>query len=293
MSNGCTACTLACIDIDDTCMHIACCCYALQVQVDADDVGYVNELDDDDVTGDNDIDDDTDDIEQSELQIRSTILRKMYEAEALNINEAAALLQLLQRPLPGSAQLAAAFDVFDHTDGTDLEDLLDTLQRIAKHAGAEADADDDNNDDDQVQADEQEDDEDDYEEDFYADEDDGDNASQQQQQDDSAAATTDTAAANDADDDVNGDGVAEDGHFMHAIAQMGFSDVETAALRLCVARSDPMIRFSKVCVALSQRCAFCLNCAAVHTCAGTLLHGPAVALCSIAGCCSGLIHLYA
>jgi hypothetical protein len=70
--------------------------------------------------------------------------------------QAAALLQLLQRPLPGSAQLAAAFDVFDHTDGTDLEDLLDTLQRIAKHAGAEADADDDNNDDDQVQADEQE-----------------------------------------------------------------------------------------------------------------------------------------
>jgi hypothetical protein len=70
--------------------------------------------------------------------------------------QAAALLQLLQRPLPGSAQLAAAFDVFDHTDGTDLEDLLDTLQRIAKHAGAEADTDDDNNDGDEVQADEQE-----------------------------------------------------------------------------------------------------------------------------------------
>jgi hypothetical protein len=68
-------------------MYISCCCCALQVQVDADDVDYVNELDDDDVTGDNDIDDDTDDIEQSELHIRSTILRKMYEAEALNINE--------------------------------------------------------------------------------------------------------------------------------------------------------------------------------------------------------------
>jgi hypothetical protein len=84
------------------------------------------------------------------------------------------------------------------------------------------------------------DDEDDYEEDFYADDDDGDNDSQQQQ-DDVTAATNDTTP----NDDANGgdsDGVAEDGHFMHAIAQMGFSDVETAALRLCVARSDPMIR---------------------------------------------------
>jgi hypothetical protein len=58
--------------------------YTLHVQVDADDVDYVNEQDDNDVSGD---DEDTDDIEQSELQIRSTILRKMYEAEALNINE--------------------------------------------------------------------------------------------------------------------------------------------------------------------------------------------------------------
>jgi hypothetical protein len=55
------------------------------VQVDADDVDYVNELDDDDVGGDEDTN--NDDIEQSELQMRSTILRKMYEAEALNINE--------------------------------------------------------------------------------------------------------------------------------------------------------------------------------------------------------------
>jgi hypothetical protein len=86
-------------------------------------------------------------------------------------------------------------------------------------------------------------DEDDYEEDFYAD-DDADNDSQQQ--DDVTAATNDTATADDtANEDANGDSgdaVAEDGHFMHAIAQMGFSDVETAALRLCVARSDPMVR---------------------------------------------------
>jgi hypothetical protein len=67
--------------------YITCYWCALQVQVDADDVDYVNELDDDDVTGDNDDDEDSNDIEQSELQVRSTILRKMYEAEALNINE--------------------------------------------------------------------------------------------------------------------------------------------------------------------------------------------------------------
>jgi hypothetical protein len=95
-------------------------------------------------------------LHQTAYPLHAVCIHLLQHHNLITSHQAAALLQLLQRPLPGSAQLAAAFDVFEHTNGTDLEDLLDTLQRIAKHAGADTDDNDDADDDDEVQVDEEE-----------------------------------------------------------------------------------------------------------------------------------------